>query len=517
MLGSGAQMAMAQKSGGILKVYHRGTPPSGSIHEESTSSTISPFMAVFNNLIVYDQHVAKHNMASIRPDLATEWSWNGDKTKLTFKLRQGVKWHDGKNFTAKDVKCTWDLIQVKGKAKLRKNPRKSWYGNLDRVTVDSEYQATFHLKRPQPAFPALLASGYSPIYPCHVSPKQMRTAPVGTGPYKFVSLKQNESVKFTKNPDYWKEGRPYLDGIEWTIIKSRSTRVLAFIAGKFDMTWNVDVTIPLLKEVNAQAPEAVCELRTTNNTLNIIVNRDSPPFDNPDIRHALMLAIDRSAFIEILTDGQAIKSGAMLPPPNGVWGMPPEELKTISGYNPDTEANREKARSIMREFGYGPDNMLELKVSTRNIAVYRDPAVILIDHLKQIYINATLETVETGSWHSKIVRRDYQVGMNITGLGVDDPDAQFFENYACTSERNYTGYCNPEIEKLFVAQSRLEDQEARLKMVWQIDRKLQEDGARPIIYNGKSATCWQPHVKNFTTMTNSIYNGWRMEDIWLDR
>ena len=119
--------------------------------------------------------------------------------------------------------------------------------------------------------------------------------------------------------------------------------------------------------------------------------------------------------------------------------MPPEELKTISGYNPDTEANREKARSIMREFGYGPDNMLELKVSTRNIAVYRDPAVILIDHLKQIYINATLETVETGSWHSKIVRRDYQVGMNITGLGVDDPDAQFFENYACTSERNYTG------------------------------------------------------------------------------
>ncbi len=513
----GADAAFAQKKGGILKVYHRGTPPSGSIHEEATNSTLSPYMPVFNNLIMYDQHKPTNSMETIVPDLATEWSWNADKTKLTFKLRKGVKWHDGKPFTAKDVKCTWDLLQGKRKVRLRKNPRKAWYKNLDRVTVDNDYQVTFHLKRRQPAFIALLASGYSPVYPCHVPPKKMRTHPIGTGPFKFVQLKQNEFVKFTRNENYWKKDRPYLDGIEWTIIKSRSTRVLAFIAGKFDMTFNSDVTIPLLKDVREQAPNAVCELRTTNVSTNLIVNQDKPPFNNPKIRKAMVLAIDRDAFIKILGHGQFIKGGAMLPPPNGVWGMPPDVLKNVAGYGPDVEKNRAEARKIMESLGYGPNNRLKIKVSTRNIAIYRDPAVILIDHLKQIYIDGELETVETSNWHAKVARKDYVVGLNLTGLGVDDPDAQFYENYACGSQRNYTGYCNKELEKLFEKQSMMEDREARKKIVWEIDKKLQEDAARPIIYHGKAATCWQPYVKGFTTMTNSVYNGWRMEDVWLDK
>jgi peptide/nickel transport system substrate-binding protein len=109
------------------------------------------------------------------------------------------------------------------------------------------------------------------------------------------------------------------------------------------------------------------------------------------------------------------------------------------------------------------------------------------------------------------------VGLNLTGLGVDDPDAQFFENYACGSQRNYTGYCNKDLQKLFVKQSMMEDVEKRKKLVWEIDKQLQEDAARPIIFNNKAATCWHPVVKNFTTMTNSVYNGWRLEDVWLDR
>ncbi|MEX0827694.1 MAG: ABC transporter substrate-binding protein, partial [Haliea sp.] len=292
------QTALAQKSGRILKVYHRGTPPSGSIHEEATNSTVSPYMGVFNNLVVFDQQVAKESLDTIVPDLAKSWSWNDDKTQLTFTLQEGVKWHDGKPFTAADVKCTWDMILDVGKTKLRKNPRKSWYKNLEKVTVNGEREATFHLKRKQPAFIALLASGYSPVYPCHVSPRTMRTAPIGTGPFKFVELKQNESVKFEKNEDYWKPGKPHLDGVDWTIIKSRSTRVLAFIAGEFDLTFNVDITVPLLKDVREQAPDAVCEMVATNVSTNLIVNRDNPPFDNPEIRKAMVLTIDRQAFVD---------------------------------------------------------------------------------------------------------------------------------------------------------------------------------------------------------------------------
>ncbi|MEM9681816.1 MAG: ABC transporter substrate-binding protein, partial [Pseudomonadota bacterium] len=432
-LTAGNNLAYAQKTGGTLKAYHRGTPPSGSIHEEATNSTLSPYMPVFNNLIMYDQAIPTNRSETIVPDLATEWKWNDDKSQVTFTLREGVKWHDGKPFTAKDVQCTWDLIQGKRKAKLRKNPRKAWYRNLDKVTVNGDTEVTFHLKRPQPAFLALLASGYSPVYPCHVSPKKMRTNPIGTGPFKFVQLKQNEFVKFEKNENYWKKDRPYLDAIEWTIIKSRPTRVLAFIAGKFDLTFNADVTIPLLADVQKQAPDAVCELRTTNVSTNLIVNKDSPPFNDADIRRAMVMTIDRDAFIKILGHGQYVKSGALLPPPSGVWGMPPDVLKKVAGYSPDVEANRAAARKIMESKGYNENNRLKVKVATRNIATYRDPAVILIDHLKAIYIDGELETVETSNWHAKVARKDYSVGLNLTGIGVDDPDAMFYENYACGS------------------------------------------------------------------------------------
>ncbi|MDP6691426.1 MAG: ABC transporter substrate-binding protein [Alphaproteobacteria bacterium] len=512
-----AEAALAQKNGGILKAYHRGTPPSGSIHEEATNSTVAPYMGVFNNLIMYDQAIAVESLDTIVPDLATKWNWNDDNTKLTFTLRKGVKFHDGKPFTAKDVVCTWNLVTGKSKAKLRKNPRKSWYKNLDKVTADNDYQATFHLKRKQPAFVALLASGYSPVYPCHVAPKKMRTHPIGTGPFKFVSLKQNEHVKFRKNENYWKKGKPHLDGIDWTIIKSRSTRVLAFIAGKFDFTFNVDVTIPLLKDVKAQAPHAVCDLVTTNVSTNLIVNQAKPPFDNAKVRKAMVLSIDRQAFIDILGHGQFLQGGAMMPPPAGVWGMAPEFLKTVAGYNPDIAGNRAKARKIMESLGYGPNKRLKVKVSTRNIAVYRDPAVILIDHMKEVYIDATLDTVETSNWHAKVARKDYMVGLNLTGIGVDDPDANFYENYSCGSQRNYTGYCKPEMEALFKQQSMMEDQAARKKLVWEIDKKLQEDAARPIISHGKAAQCKQPYVKGFVTHVNSLYNNWRMEDVWMDK
>src|SRR5207253_6388054 len=102
---------------------------------------------------------------------------------------------------------------------------------------------------------------------------------------------------------------------------------------------------------------------------------------------------------------------------------------------------------------------------------YRDPAVILIDQMKEIYIDGELDAVETANWFPKIARKDYQVGANLSGSGVDDPDAYFYEHYACGSERNYTNYCNPELEKLYEQQSMEPDQQKRKKLVWEIDRK----------------------------------------------
>ena len=400
--------ALAEKQGGVLRVYHRDSPASMSILEEASISTVMPVMGVFNNLVLYDQHQKKNSLQSIVPDLATSWAWNEDGTALSLRLRQGVKWHDGKPFTANDVVCTWNLLLGKAKDKLRTNPRKSWYQNVSEVTANGDYEAIFRLRRPQPSLLALLASGYSPVYPCHVTARDMRSHPIGTGPFKFVEFKPNERMVVSRNADYWKPGRPYLDGIEYTILPDRSTAVLAFIAGKFDLTFPYELTMPLLRDVASQAPRTICEIDPTNVSINLIVNRDGFPFDNPNIRRALGLALDRSSFINILTEGQADIGGAMLPPPEGVWGMSSDILKTVPGYGPDLDQSRTEARKIMGDLGYGPDHRLAVKVSARNLPIYRDPAVILIDQLKQIYIDGELDAVEPPigfpKWPAKTIR-----------------------------------------------------------------------------------------------------------------
>ncbi|MBN9260907.1 MAG: peptide ABC transporter substrate-binding protein [Alphaproteobacteria bacterium 64-6] len=509
--------ALAQKPGGTLRIYHRDTPASASLHEEATVSTQLPFMAIYNNLVVYDQQAKRNTMETIVPDLAKSWEWDATKTKLTFKLNDGVKWHDGKPFTSADVKCTFDLLLGKGKQRLRKNPRAIWHRNVEDVTVNGPLEATIVLKEPQPAYLTLLASGYTPIYPCHVSAADMRTKPVGTGPFKFVEFRGNEIIRLAKNPDYFKKGKPYVDMIEMRIIDNRSTRILAFQAGEFDMTFSQDITIPLLKDMEKQAPKAICETKPQYVHRNLIVNREAAPFDNPQIRKAMALAIDRKAFVDILTEGKGDIGGAMLPLPEGAWGMPPEELAKMAGYGGDVAANRAEGRKIMESLGYSAAKPLKVKISTRNIAIYRDPAVILIDQLKQIYMDGELEVVDTPLWHAKVARKDYQVGMNLTGVAVDDPDANMVENYACKSERNYTGYCNPEVEKLIEAQSKIVDVAERKKVVWKIEQILNDDLARPVIYHDRAATCWWPYVKGFVGHENSIYNNWRFEDVWLDK
>jgi peptide/nickel transport system substrate-binding protein len=508
--------ASAQKAGGTLRAYPLDNPPSASIHEEATISTVQPFMSVFNNLVIFDQHATRNSIEAIRPELATQWRWNDDNTKLTFTLREGVRFHDGKTFTSADVKCTWDTIAEKRDAGWRKNPRKPWYFNLREVTADGPAQVTFHLERPQPSFISLLAAAMSPVYPCHVPGRDMRAKPIGTGPFKVVEFKSNELVRLARNTDYWRKDRPYLNGIEWRMIPAEGTRALAFQAGEIDLTGAGSVTIPLAREIKAATPAAHCEIAPPNTQLQLLMLRSTAPFDNDKLRRALMLAVDRKALSDILSGGQFIVAGALLPPPDGVWGLGPDELGGLPGYG-DVTKNREEGRAVMRELGYGPDKRMRIKLLTRNTPTYRDPAVIVIDHLRDVYVDAELEAVDAAIWYARLARRDYQLAVNVSGIGVDDPDVVFYEGYTCGEQRNYTDFCSKEIDAKINEQSATVDPAARLRLVHEIDRRLQAEGARPVLYQSVGGTCWQQHVKGITIARNTLYNHWRLEDAWLDR
>ena len=161
-------------------------------------------------------------------------AWSEDGKELTFTLRQGVKWHDGKPFTAADVKCTWDLLMGTGQDKAARQPAQILVREHRRGDHQGDYEVTFHLKQPQPALLALLASGWSPIYPCHVPPRDMRQHPIGTGPFKFVEFKPNEYIKVAQQPGLLETG-PALSRRHRIYDHAETARaILAFFAGKFD-------------------------------------------------------------------------------------------------------------------------------------------------------------------------------------------------------------------------------------------------------------------------------------------
>jgi peptide/nickel transport system substrate-binding protein len=357
----------------------------------------------------------------------------------------------------------------------------------------------------------------APIYPCHIPAAQMRQHPIGTGPFKFVEFKPNEHITVTRNPDYWKPGRPYLDGIEFTIMREIAPRDLAFFAGRHDVVSPYGVSIPTLRDFREQAPQAICETTAVNVPRTMLINPTKPPFDNPELRRAMALAIDRDAFVKIMTDGVGRIGATMQPPPEGVWGMPPDMLKTLPGYDPDVEKNRAEAKKIMATLGYGPDKHLATKLSTRDIPAWRDPAVLLASQLKEIWIDTDLDIVDTTQWYPKVMRRDYTIGAVPMETSVDDPDQMFPENFVCGAARNYTGYCNPEFDKMVHAESVEADAQKRKEIVWQLERILADAAIRPVLFYPAGASCYQPYVKGMTIMVNTIYNGWRMEDVWLDK
>jgi peptide/nickel transport system substrate-binding protein len=518
LLSTAAVPAAAQRRGGTLRLYHNDTPPSTSLLEESTIASVTPFAAIFNNLVVFDPAKPHESLDTVIGDLAESWSWDATSTKLTFKLHRSVKWHDGQPFTAKDVQCTWRMLIGKGdNADFHRNPRKVWYSKLKDISINGDDEATFELTEPQPSLPVLLASAFSAVYPCHVPQQVMRTKPIGTGPFKLAEFKRGDTIRLVRNPDYFRKDRPYLDEINFRVVDNRATRLLAFSTGEFDITFPSDVTVALTKDIKARDPNAICELDAPNTQINLMVNRANRPFDNPDIRRAMSLALDRKPFNTILMEGQGLIGGAMLPQPVGEWAMPPEMVAKLPGYNPETDKNIAEAQSIMQKLGYSERKPLAIKVQTRNLPTYRDPAVIVTDQLKKIYINAELDILDTPRWYARLAKKDYTIGLNVTGISVDDPDGNLVENYSCDSERNYTQYCNAEVDKLLAAQSRELDKDKRKTIVWEIERLLVEDAARPSIVWQTAANCWQPYVKGFKPHDNSQYNNLRWEDVWLDR
>jgi peptide/nickel transport system substrate-binding protein len=505
------------RRGGTLNTVLLEDPPGLIIHESATVSNVWPMGPCYSNLVIFDPLKPLESADTIIPELAEKWSWQDGYRHLVLFLRRNVKWHDGQPFTSKDVKYTFDAVREApdAPARLRLSPRKDWYANVEAIEAPEPYTVVFRLKRPQPSLLLMLASGYSPVLPAHVPLADLRQRCVGTGPFRLKEYARGQTIDLERNPDYFVPGRPYLDAIRYTIIKERGTRLAALQAGRLDAFMPLEMTKSMAETVKQNAPALVVTEVGQNGSDNVIINHKRAPFDNPAVRRAVSLAMDRRGYVQGVRHGGALIGAAMMPKPMGLWGLPDADLRALPGYR-DAAQDKAEAKRLLAEAGYGSGRPLRMEMVTRTIPIYVDLASFAVDQLRQVGAEVTLKQMDTAAWFPALARRDYVIGANLTAGGFDDPDAYLYENYKCGASRNYTDYCNEEVDRLIDAQSQELDRTKRLKLVYEIQRKLEADAARPMLGWRKEYFVTWPHVKNLVPH-NSLYNYARMQEVWLDR
>src|SRR6202158_2244364 len=352
------------KHGGVLRLVHReGLPQGFAIHESATNSVTWPAMPCYSNLVVFDQLKPIGRIETIVPELADRWSWQDNYRNLVFFLRKDARLHDGQPVPSKDVKFTFDLVREAKDAstKLRLNPRKEWYANVEAIEAPDPYTVVFRLKRPQPSLLAMLASGYSPVIPAHVPLAEHRSRCVGSGPFKFKEWKRGQSVELVRNPDYFVKGRPYLDGVRYTVIVERGTRVAALQAGQIDVAYPGETTLAIAEQLKNAVPGMVFTETASNVSENLLLNTKMPRFDNIQVRRALSFAIDRRTYTQTVHRGAAVVGASLAPKPWGVWGLLDRDLGQLPGYG-GAAAGRTQAKKLLAEAGFGPSNPLKVEL-----------------------------------------------------------------------------------------------------------------------------------------------------------
>ena len=492
-------------------------PPGLIIHESATVSNVWPMSPCYSNLVFFDPLKGQESVDTIIPELAERWSWQDNYRNLVFFLRRNVKWHDGKPFTSADVKYTFDVAREapEAPARLRLSARKEWWSSVASIEAPEPYTVVFHLKRPQPSLLLMLASGYSPVLPAHVPLNELRQKCVGTGPFRQKEWLRGQMVELERNPDYFVPDRPHLDGIRYTIIRERGTRLAALQAGRLDAFVPLEMTKAMADTAKSVTPALVITEIGQNGSDNVLLNHKRPPFDNPLVRKAVNFALDRRAYVKSVRQDGAVIGAALMPRPMGFWGLADADLRTMAGYR-DPARDKAEARRLLAEAGYGPGKPLRLEMVTRTSPIYVDLASFAVDQLRLVGVEATVKQLDTSAWFPALARREFQIAANLTAGGFDDPDAYLVENYKCGSSRNYTDYCNEATDRQIEAQSQELDRAKRLKMVGDIQRTLEAEVARPMLGWRKEYFAQYPYVKNLVPH-NALYNYGRMQEVWLDK
>jgi peptide/nickel transport system substrate-binding protein len=502
------------RSGGELVFLVPSEPSSYDGHRDGTFGMVHPLAPHYNTLLRIDPV----DRTGTRPvgDLAESWTISPDSLVYTFKLRQGVKFHDGSPLTSRDVKATYDKIIFPPPNVV--SMRKGSYGVVEVVEAPDAATVRFRLKWPEASFLVSLASPYNWVYKADILAKDMRwyeTNVMGTGAFKFVEHVKGSHWVGKKNADYWDKGKPYLDGFRAIFMSSSSAQVAAIRGERAHIQFRGFSPADRDTLVQALGPKITVQESAWDCVQLVAFNHERKPFDDKRVRRALTLALDRYEASRTLSRIAVVKEVGGIQVPGTPWATPPAELEKLAGYGRDINASRAEAKRLLREAGV-PDGFA-FTFKNRGIPQpYETIAIWLIDQWRQIGLNVKMETIEASAHVAMLRRGDFEVSSDAQCSFVVEPDIdiQKFQSSGI-SDNNYCRCKDPVLDELFLKQARSVDPEERKRHLRAFEKRLLDEEVH-YFYTLQ----WHrivPHsakVKGWT-ITPSHYLNQQLDTVWL--
>ena len=505
-------VAQAPKKGGILNYGVVAELPTSDCHATTTFATLHPVAPMYSTLLKFQ---GPHDNNKIVGDLAESYEASADALTYTFKLRRGVKFHDGSDFTAADIKATYDRIRNPPEGIT--STRKALHSAIQTIETPDPHTVIFKLSRVDMSLLLQFASPFNCVYSAAALAKDpdypAKTA-MGTGAFQFVEYVKGSHWSGTRFDGYFLKDRPYLDGYKALIVKGTAV-VSGLQGGQFDAEFRGRSPAERDQLVSAMGDKiAVVEGPWITN-IQLYVNTQKKPFDDIRVRQALTLAIDRWGGGENLGKISLIRGVNGTFRPGASWSLPRPELEKIPGYWRDIEKSRAEARRLLAEAGV-PN--LKLKLLNRQLGQPFQPAgIYAVDQWRRVGIQAEHSELETKVYFDALFKGDFDVAVNNISDFADDPSAQF--NTLVSSKLSSVSYSRHEdskLDELFQKQAVEIDPAKRMGLVNEFERHaLTQAYSFPVLWyqrivaNNKKVKGWELQPSHFA--------GQNLVEVWLDQ
>src|SRR5215813_10456551 len=515
-LGVAALVAAQDKPryGGELIFVVPSEPPSYDAHREETFGVIHPMAPHYNTLLRTDP--LDRTGTKLVGDLAESWTVAKDGRTYTFKIRKGVKFHDGSELTSKDVKASYDKIIFPPQGVA--SDRQGQYGNVEAVQAPDPYTVVFRLKFPQGSFLSSVASPWNWIYKADIlakDPRWYEKNVMGTGPFLFVEHVKGSHWVGKKNPSYWDKGKPYLDSYRAIFVKDSAAQVAAVRGERAHIQFRGFSPAERDSLVQALGPKITVQESPWDCVLLVAVNHEKKPFDDKRVRRALTLALDRYQGSQALSKIAIVKEVAGVQVPGTPFATPPAELEKLAGYGRDIAKSRAEARRLLK--GAGVPDGFSFTFKNRGIPMPYEPVgVWLIDQWRQVGLNVKQEVIEAAKYYAELRGGNFEVAMDFQCGYIVEPDLDLYKFQSKEkSPANYSRYTDQVLDELYEKQGRAPDPEERKKYIREFERRLVDEEAH-YLYTLQ----WHriiPHsakVKGWM-ITPSHYLNNQLDTVWL--